>query len=51
MKIYTFNHQLGTAVIKVYKDGTATFNRKKYSSYKAARQALTKYYGFVYIVK
>lgn len=51
MKTYVFNHQLGTATIRVYNDGTATFNRKRYSSYKSARQALTRYYGFVYLVK
>ena len=43
-----FNHQLGQAVIRVYADGTATLNRKRYSSYKSARKALTNTYGFVY---
>ena len=51
MKIYIFNHQLGTAVIREYNDGTATFNRKRYSSYKSARQAMTRFYGFVWKVK
>lgn len=41
-----FHHQLGTAIIRIYPDGTATFNRKRYASYKAARRALTKYVGF-----
>ena len=51
MKTYTFSHQLGTATIKVNNNGTAVFNRKKYSSYNSARKALTNYYGFSYIIK
>lgn len=51
MKTYTFNHQLGTAIIRVYEDGTATFNRKRYSSYRSARQAMARFYGFVWEVK
>lgn len=51
MKTYTFGHQLGTATIKVNEDGTAVFNRNKYSSYNSARKALTNYYEFSYLIK
>ena len=43
-----FRHQLGIAIIRIHKDGTATYNRKRYSSYKSARRALTNYVGFAY---
>ena len=43
-----FIHQLGIAIIKISDDGSATFKQKRYSSYKAARRALTTYYGFAY---
>jgi hypothetical protein len=49
MEIRKFNHLLGVATIRIYSDGTATFHRKRYSSYKAARRALTKFYGFAYL--
>jgi len=51
MKSYIFSHQLGSTVIKVNSDGTAIFRRKKYSSYKSARQALTRFYGFAFLVQ
>ena len=43
-----FVHQLGMTFILVYNDGTSIFNGKLYSSYKSARRALTRYYGFAY---
>lgn len=43
-----FHHQLGIAIIRIYPDGTATYNRKRYSSYKAARRALTNNVGFAW---
>ena len=51
MKNYIFSHQLGATIIKVNADGTAIFRRKKYSSYKTARQALTRFYGFAFLVQ
>ena len=48
MKNITFSHQLGTTTIHVNDDGTAVFRDKTYSSYKSARRALTKFYGFAY---
>lgn len=50
MKTIKFAHQLGTTTIRVFCDGTATFHRKRYSSYQSARRALTNYYGFAYRV-
>lgn len=43
-----FHHQLGIAIIRIYPDGTATYNRKRYSSYKSARRALTNNVGFAW---
>lgn len=48
MKNIKFSHQLGTTTIHVNDDGTAVFRDKTYSSYKSARRALTKFYGFAY---
>lgn len=50
MKTIIFAHQLGTTRIQVNNDGTATFRRKKYAYYKAARHALTTFLGFAYKV-
>ena len=51
MKSYIFSYQLGATVIKVNADGTAIFRRKKYNSYNSARQALTRFYGFAFLVQ
>ena len=48
MKIKKFIHQLGEVTVRIYSDGTATFNKKRFRSYQSARRALTTYYGFVY---
>ena len=45
-----FRHQLGIAIIRIHKDGTATYNRKRYSSYKSARRALSDHVGFAYCI-
>lgn len=51
METRKFQHQLGTAIIRINPDGTAMFRRKEYSSYKNARRALTNYYGFAWEIK
>lgn len=43
-----FHHQLGIVIIRIYPDGTATYNKKRYSSYKSARRALTNHVGFAW---
>ena len=43
-----FIHQLGIATIKIDNDGSATYKHKRYTSYKAARRALTTFCGFSY---
>ena len=43
-----FHHQLGVAIIRIYPDGTAIYNKKRYSSYKSARRALTNHVGFAW---
>ena len=43
-----FRYQLGIAIIRIYPDGAATYNKKRYSSYKSARRALTNHVGFAW---
>ena len=51
MKTRIFCHQFSTSFIRVFSDGTATYNRKRYSSYTNARRALTRNVGFAWEVK
>lgn len=51
MTVKKFKHQLGTAIIRVHDDGSATYNKKRYASYSSARRALTKNVGFAWAIK
>ena len=51
METRIFRHQLGKSIIRVFDNGSATYNHKRYSSYQSARRALTKRVGYAYEVK
>ena len=50
-KIYTYQHQLGSAIISVASNGKAMYSGKQYASRQSAYNAMIRRVGFAYLVR
>lgn len=50
-KIYTYQHQLGRAMISVASNGKARYKGRMYASRKSAYSAMIRSVGFAYLVR
>ena len=50
-KIYTYQHQLGSAIISVASTGKAMYQGRIYASRQSAYNAMIRRVGFAYLVR
>ena len=50
-KIYTYQHQLGSAIISVASNGKAMYSGKQYASRQSAYNAMIRRVCFAYLVR
>ena len=50
-KIYTYQHQLGSAIISVESNGKAMYQGRMYASRQSAYNAMIRRVGFAYLVR